>query len=236
MQIIPAVDVLGTSVVRLLQGRFDQVTLYGADPVAAARRWMDEGAEMVHVVDLEGARTGIPDTTMWSKLGDAGIPFQVGGGIRSVAVAEEALAIGAERVVLGSAAVWDPDLIGSIVGAHGPDALVAAVDVKAGRATGSGWLDQGRAVPAVLDALGKRGCRWIIVTGVARDGTMHGPDLDLTRRIVAHPHGFRVIASGGVGTIDHLVALAELGAAACVIGRALYDGSLNLADAIAATG
>ena len=127
LQIIPAVDVLDGKVVRLMHGDYDRVTVYGEDPVAQALEWMRQGAELVHVVDLEGARSGAPDESLWRRLAEAGVAFQVGGGIRTAEIADRALDAGARRVVLGTAAVWDPDILGRILD---PARVVAAVDVR----------------------------------------------------------------------------------------------------------
>lgn len=230
LEIIPAVDVLDGAVVRLTHGDFDAVTVYDDSPVRRARQWMDEGAKLVHVVDLDGARTGKPDPHLWEALAAAGVSFQVGGGIRTAAVASAALAAGAERVVLGTAAVWDPDVLGAIEQA---DRVVAAVDVRGGRATGAGWLDEGRAVGDVLDDLATRGVTRLLVTGIGRDGTMEGPEMELLEAVLADRR-FAIIASGGVGTIDDLRRVAESGCEAVIVGRALYESRFTLTQALAA--
>lgn len=230
MEIIPAVDVLDGKVVRLLRGDYARVTEYGSDPVEAARAWMSQGAELVHVVDLDGARTGEPDLSLWRRLGEAGIAFQAGGGIRTPDLAREVLEAGAERVVMGTAAVWDPASLSGL-GAG----VVAAVDVQGGRATGTGWLDEGRDLPEVLDGLAGAGVVRVMVTGIGRDGTLEGVDLDLTRAVVEDGR-FAVVASGGVGTLSDLDPLAALGCEAVVVGRALYDHRFSLSEARARVG
>lgn len=229
LEIIPAVDVLNGAVVRLARGDFEQVTVYDSDPVGCAVRWIDQGAALVHVVDLDGARTGSPDPRLWESLAAVGVRFQVGGGIRSAAVAAAALAAGAERVVMGTAAVWDPDVLGEI---ERTDRVVAAVDVRDGRATGAGWLDEGREVSEVLDDLGGCGVGRLLVTGIGRDGTMEGPEMELLAGVVADGR-FRVIASGGVGTLDDVRQVADLGCEAVIIGRALYENRFTLPQALA---
>ena len=230
LEIIPAVDVLDGAVVRLTHGDFDAVTVYDDSPVDRAKRWMDEGASLVHVVDLDGARTGSPDRRLWEELTSAGVAFQVGGGIRTAATARAALAAGAERVVLGTAAVWDPDVLGDI---QQPDRVVAAVDVRAGRATGAGWLDAGRALGEVLDDLATRGVARLLVTGIGRDGTMEGPEMELLDAVLADRR-FAIIASGGVGTLDDLRRVAAAGCEAVIVGRALYESRFTLPQALAA--
>lgn len=226
IEVIPAVDVLGGRVVRLHQGDYRQVTEYGRDPVVTAQEWMTQGARLVHVVDLDGARNGTTDLHLWRRLGDAGIAFQAGGGIRTEEVATAVLGCGAQRVVMGTAAVWDP-LVLSAFGSS----VVAAVDVKGGRATGAGWLDGGRDLSPVLDGLAEAGVGRLLVTGIDRDGTMGGVDVALTRAVLADAR-FAVIASGGVAEPADVWALARLGCEAVVVGRALYEGRFTLAEAI----
>lgn len=234
MQVIPAVDVLDGSVVRLRQGRFDDVTTYASDPVAVARSWADEGADLVHIVDLNGARNGDPDRELWMRLSAAGVRFQIGGGIRTAAVAADALDGGAERVVLGTAAVWDPDIPGALVEKYGSGRVVAALDVRDGRATGSGWEERGRPVAEVCRVLVDLGVEWILATGIERDGMMTGPDTELLARIRELAPSLQLIASGGVSDLADLLGLRDCGYEAVVIGRALYEGRFTLGDAILA--
>lgn len=225
MQVIPAVDVLDGEVVRLYRGDYARATRYGSDPVEAARGWMSEGAELVHVVDLAAARSGLSDPEIWEQLAAGGVVFQAGGGIRSAADARRALEAGAARVVMGTAAVWSPEELDGL-----GDSVVAAVDVRGSKATGEGWLDEGREVADVLDGLAAVGVERVLVTGIGRDGTLEGADVDLTRAVVQDER-FSVIASGGVGTLADLDPLAELGCEAVVVGRALYDRRFTLAEA-----
>jgi len=233
VQVIPAVDVYRGEVVRLLRGDYDQVTVYGDDPVAMARSWVERGADLVHVVDLEGARSGTPDHTLWERLGEAGVPFQVGGGIRTADLARQAVDAGAERVVLGSAAVWEPEVLEDLVGTLGAGRVVAALDVRGDRATGAGWTDRGRSLDEVVAGVVGAGCRWVLATGISRDGTLEGPDVGLVERLLEAAPDLRVIGSGGVGTLEDLRALAAAGAAAVVVGRALYDEEFTLSEALA---
>lgn len=229
-EIIPAVDVLGGRVVRLLYGDYDRVTVYADDPTAQALDWIGQGASLVHVVDLEGARSGIPDESLWRALAKAGARFQVGGGIRDSATAQRALDAGAARVVMGTAAVWEPELLRAV---RAPDRVVAAVDVKGGRATGAGWLDGGRALGDVLDGLAEVGVGRILVTGIGSDGTMEGPEMSLMEQVMDDAR-FVVIASGGVGGIEDLRKLANLGCEGVIVGRALYEHRFTIAEALAA--
>jgi phosphoribosylformimino-5-aminoimidazole carboxamide ribotide isomerase len=233
MDVIPAVDILAGAVVRLMQGDYGEVTEYGRDPVAAARRWLDAGAELVHVIDLDGARDGRPDIETWDSLGAAGVPYQLGGGVRTAESAVRAVSAGAERVILGTAAVWHPDVLEASVAAAGADRIVASVDVKDGRATGAGWLDEGRATEEVVSSALATGVHQFLVTAVARDGTMSGPDLDLLARVIDLSGGAYVMCAGGIGSLDHVRAARDAGAGGVVMGRALYEGAFRFEDALA---
>jgi len=230
MQVIPAVDILEGRVVRLLHGDYRRVTRYSDDPVEVAGRWMEQGADLVHVVDLTGAKTGDPDPRIWREMSEAGTPFQVGGGIRTADAARAALAAGARRVVMGTAAVWNPAALGEV---GEVERVVAALDVRAGRARGAGWLDEGRSVPQALRGLREAGVVRLLVTGIERDGAMKGPDLDLLAQ-VGKLSDMAVIASGGVGSLSDLQAVAALGCEAVIVGRALYEGRFTLGEAISA--
>jgi phosphoribosylformimino-5-aminoimidazole carboxamide ribotide isomerase len=227
LQIIPAVDVLEGRAVRLLRGDYDQVTVYADDPVEQALVWHSQGAELVHVVDLDGARSGDPDLGLWRRLAGAGVPFQVGGGVRTAALARAALAAGAARVVMGTAAVWSPDVL---VEVGDPARVIAAVDVRERSATGGGWTDEGRDLEAVLDDLARYRIERLLVTGIGRDGTMAGPDVELLSEVTQDGR-FAVLASGGVGDLDDLGAVAGIGCEGVIVGRALYEGRFTLAEA-----
>ena len=233
MQIIPAVDVLDGHVVRLRRGAYDDVTRYADDPASMVAAWASQGAELVHVVDLGAARSGETSGGIWEVIATAGVAFQAAGGIRSRRDAEAAVDAGAERVIVGTAAIWTPGVLGEIVEAVGGRRVVGAVDVRDGRARGAGWEDNGRPVDDVVDEMAAAGVGRLMVTGISRDGTMDGPDLSLQERVstrVAVP----VIASGGVGALDHIRSLVPTGAEAVVVGRALYERAFTLAEAVAA--
>ncbi len=236
MQLIPAVDVLDGEVVRLVRGRYDKVTVYGDDPAAQAAAWIAQGAALVHVVDLAGARDGTPDRALWARLGSAGVRFEIGGGIRRAADVVGAVEAGAERVVVGTTAVWEPAVFGEMIAAVGAERLVAAIDVREGRAAGAGWLDEGRELATVLAELAGAGLVRALVTGISRDGTMQGPDVALLERAAALEPGLRLIASGGVGSLADLEALAPKPFEGVIVGRALYEGVFTVAEALAALG
>jgi len=232
--VIPAVDMLDKKVVRLRQGRYDEVTEYADDPAHQLEVWGELGAKIVHVVDLLGARDGSGDQEMWDRLGATGVPFQLGGGIRSVAAAESVVAAGAARVVLGTAAVWQPEMAAEIVAAVGAERVVAAIDVRAGKATGAGWLDEGRDLEDVLRDLGDAGVIRALATGIATDGMLTGPDVGLLEDVQALAPKIALIASGGVGSLADIAAVARLDVEAAIVGRALYDEKFTFPEAMEA--
>ncbi len=233
MQILPAVDVLDGRVVRLQRGDFGTAQWYADDPVEMALEWIEQGARLVHVVDLDAARSGVIGSSLCRRLGSAQVPFQIGGGIRSVRAAAQMLEGGAGRVVVGTTAVWDPGLLTRMVEGLGSDRMVAALDVRGDRAVGAGWRDTGKELTEVTELVAEAGVEWVLVTSVERDGMLGGPDVDLVGRI-RRTAGLRVIGSGGVASLEDLRALAAAGASAVVVGRALYEGSFTLREGQAA--
>lgn len=230
MQVIPAVDVLDGHAVRLMRGDYSKVTHYADDPMAVVEMWAEEGAGLVHVVDLEGARTGTLNSELVERLGSLGVAMQYGGGIRTAEAAEAALSAGILRVVAGSVLLGDhaDDFVSRLQ----PELIVAAIDVRSGRARGSGWRDDGVQAGEAVDRLLSMGLTAILVTGIETDGTMSGPDLSLLEEIRSTALDCELIASGGVGSLDDLDAVAAIGADAVVVGRALYEERFSLADAI----
>jgi phosphoribosylformimino-5-aminoimidazole carboxamide ribotide isomerase len=234
----PAIDIRDGKAVRLLQGDYDRETAYDDDPVEAALRWEGEGASWLHVVDLDGARAGEPVNLahVHRIVAAVGIPVQLGGGLRDSKKVEQAISAGVERVVLGTAAVRDPDLAEAIAAAHG-DRVVASVDARRGKVAAEGWTEESAAGPAeVIAALAERGIRRFVYTPVEVDGTMEGPDLDSVRQMAAASDA-DLISSGGVGTLDDLRALAALGLDnldGVIVGKALYEGRFTVAEGRAA--
>lgn len=237
MEVIPAIDLLGGRVVRLARGAFDAVTDYGDDPVAVARRWTAEGATRIHVVDLDAARDGRPQQAdvVRAIVASARVPCQIAGGIRGATEAGTMLDAGADRVVLGSALIADPRLGRELVQRHGPGRIAAALDVRDGRAVGEGWVAGARGVELLSHAraLAEAGLRIFIVTSIARDGGMEGPDLELLEAVRHEVPGAEIIASGGIGRLADLTVLAEHGFPGAITGRALYEGAFSLAEALA---
>ena len=237
MDVIPALDILDGSAVRLLRGDYEAVTVYSDDPVAVLRGWHQDGAAFVHIVDLDAARgRGISVLPLIESIDGIGLECQVGGGVRSADDARQVIAAGAKRVVVGSAFV-DADGDGErIAEAVGPSSVVAAVDVRSGKAMGHGWDSGGTPYDEVVRRAAACGVTRFLVTGVAVDGTMDGPDLALLSSVADVASGLTIIASGGVGTLDDLRSLRGLGVESVVVGRALYERRFSLTQAIAAAG
>lgn len=235
MDLFPAIDLFEGKVVRLHQGRYDAVTVYDHDPVARARSFAGK-TRRLHVVDLEGAREGRPvqRDLVRAVLEAFGPGAQVGGGVRDRATFEAYLALGAERVVLGTAAAKDTALVRELASAH-PGAVVVAVDAKDGVVATDGWLaSSGITAVDLAKAFADRPIAGVLYTDISKDGTGAGPNVEMTARL-AREAKVPVIASGGVATLEQLRELARHpGVTGAIVGRAIYDGSLDLGDALAA--
>jgi phosphoribosylformimino-5-aminoimidazole carboxamide ribotide isomerase len=234
----PAIDIQGGRAVRLLQGRFEDETVYADDPLDAARDWVSAGARALHVVDLDGARSGKPASLEHLEriVEETKVPVQYGGGLRSIEAVEAALAAGAERVILGTAAFRDMDLLDEAVGRFG-GRLVVSVDVRGGNVATSGWTETTE-LPAAeaIVRLQDRGVRGFVFTDADRDGMLDGPDLDQVRTVSDAVRG-RFVYSGGIGSVDDLRALAGLrliNLAGVISGKALYERRFGLAEGQAA--
>lgn len=238
MIVYPAIDLRGGRCVRLREGDFAQETVYGDDPVAMAARWAAAGVEWLHVVDLDGARAGHPVQldVVRAICAAVAVPVQVGGGMRRAEDAARVLDAGAARVVVGTMAIREPDACAALCAAH-PGRVAVGLDARDGRVRVAGWLEGGDAeVVAVAPRVAAMGAACIVYTDIGRDGTEVGPDVAGTRA-VARAAGVPVIASGGVGTVDHVRAVAGLaadGVAGVIVGRALYTGAVDLAAALTA--
>jgi phosphoribosylformimino-5-aminoimidazole carboxamide ribotide isomerase len=238
--LFPAIDIRGGRAVRLIQGDYDRETSYDDDPVVAARRWVDDGARWLHIVDLDGAKAGEPVNLEHVRriVAAVNVPVQLGGGLRDSKKVEEAISSGAERVVLGTAAVRDPEMAGAIAAAHG-NRVVASVDARSGKVAAEGWTeDSDLGTTEVIAELTRRGLRRFVYTPVEVDGLMEGPDLDSLREVAAATEG-EVIYSGGVGSLDDLRAVAGLGldnVEGVIVGRALYEQRFSVAEARAVLG
>jgi phosphoribosylformimino-5-aminoimidazole carboxamide ribotide isomerase len=234
----PAIDIRDGRTVRLVQGDYERETVYDDDPVVAARRWASEGARWLHVVDLDGARSGEPQNLEHVRriVAAVDVPIQLGGGLRDSGKVEEAISTGVERVVLGTAAVRDPELAEAIAAAHG-DRVVVSIDARGGKVAAEGWTESSERTPEeVVAALSERGIDRFVYTPVDVDGLMEGPDID-SLRALAQSTDAELIYSGGVGSLDDLRALAGLELETLdgvIVGRALYEGRLNVTDGQAA--
>ena len=234
MILLPAIDILQGKAVRLAQGSYEEQTLYDADPVEAARRWVGMGARALHVVDLDGAREGQPvNLDQVRRIAEvAQVPIQVGGGLRSIEAVAGAIGAGAHRVVLGTAAYRDLDLLDEAVARIG-ERLVVSVDARGDRIAAAGWLEQTELpVVAAIERLQARGVRRFVYSSIERDGMLTGPDLEGIGRVSQAVRG-SFIYSGGVSSLDDLRALARLrqvNLAGVIVGKALYEGRFTVAD------
>jgi phosphoribosylformimino-5-aminoimidazole carboxamide ribotide isomerase len=234
----PAIDIRGGQAVRLVQGDYARETVFDADPLDAARRWVEQGAEALHVVDLDGAREGAPvNLEQVARIcEEVSVPVQVGGGLRQAGDVSAVLDAGASHAVLGTAALSDPALIEGLAAEHGARIAVSA-DARGGKVAVEGWERETPVTSAgLVGDLAGRGVRRFIYTPVEVDGTLEGPAIEGLREVaaVADEAGAELIYSGGVGTLEHLRELAALGLpalAGVIVGRALYDGRFEIADA-----
>ena len=235
MEIIPAIDLKSGKCVRLTQGRFDHEKQYSDDPLKIARRWRDDGAARLHVVDLDGAREGKPSpenvAIVRQIVRQIGLPVQLGGGIRSREAAERALESGVDRIIVGTAAVSDPS-IAELFASLG-DRIVLGIDAVMGKVAVHGWQQAThlKATEFAAEMVAK-GVRRIIFTDISRDGMLTGPNIPALEAMIDAAK-VPVIASGGVGSLKDIRDLSGTRAEAIIVGKALYEGTLNLTDAIA---
>ena len=230
---LPAIDLRAGRVVRLRQGDFDRETRYSEDPVAVARSFVDAGATWIHVVDLDGARMGEPAqleivAAIVAEV-HARAHVELGGGLRTPEAVAGALGTGCVRVSLGTAMLRDPAFALALVARHGASRIVCSIDVRDGLALGDGWRPGAAGVPAA-DAIAMLAAAGVVtfeVTSIDRDGLLGGPDLPLLQKLVGLGQG-RIIASGGVASIDDVLAVKRAGCAGAIVGRALYEGKVDL--------
>ena len=235
MILLPAVDILDGKAVRLTRGEFDQKTVYDADPLDAARRWVEGGARTLHVVDLDGARSGAPVNLEHVRriAAELPVPVQVGGGLRTIESVQQAIGAGAARVLLGTAAYQDVDFLDTAI-AELDDRVVVSVDVRDNRVAAAGWTEQ-TDIPleAVIEHLNARGVRRFVYSSIDRDGMLAGPDLDGARRVAETVRGSYTY-SGGVSSLEDLralVALRQVNLNGVIVGKALYEGKFTVAAA-----
>ena len=236
MEIIPAIDLLNGKCVRLNQGNYNEVTKFNSDPVKQAQIWETQGAKRLHLVDLDGAKTGEPinDLTIKDIKKSITIPIQLGGGIRSIDRAKELFDIGIDRIILGTIAIENPDLV-KVLSKEYPKRIAVGIDAKKGMVATRGWLKKSEITSIDLaKQLNDLELAAIISTDIETDGTLKGPNVQALREI-ANISLNPVIASGGIGSIADLISLADFGnegIEGIIVGRALYDGSIELKEAI----
>jgi phosphoribosylformimino-5-aminoimidazole carboxamide ribotide isomerase len=234
MRIYPAIDLMGGRCVRLKQGDFNQVAEHNEDPAAQALEWRAQGASFLHVVDLDGARSGFSanEKAIAGIMAAAGVPVQTGGGIRTMEDIERKLGMGVERVILGTAAAKDHGLVKEAVARFGASRVVAGVDAKGGKAAVSGWEeDSGKDVLELCLELKRLGIRLAVFTDISKDGMMEGFGLEATKRLIERS-GLDVIASGGISSMEDLERARAIGAEGAIIGKALYIGAVSLREAV----
>jgi phosphoribosylformimino-5-aminoimidazole carboxamide ribotide isomerase len=242
MTLYPAIDILEGSAVRLVKGDFAAKKVYDEDPLDAARGWVQAGAEYLHVVDLDGAKTGAPVNLEHLRriAGELGVPVQYGGGLRSAQAVGDALAAGAARVILGTAAFTESGLLEQVLGEHGKERILVSVDVRGGHVTTAGWTETTEiTTEAVIESLAERGARDLVFTNVDRDGMLEGPDLEEVRRVLRAAHDGSVIYSGGIGQLSDLEGLAglqEQSLEGVIVGKALYERRFTVPEALRALG
>jgi phosphoribosylformimino-5-aminoimidazole carboxamide ribotide isomerase len=235
--LLPAIDLRGGRVVRLAEGDFGRETVYGTDPAEVARGFAAAGTRWMHVVDLDGAKDGQRRQTevvagIVAAAGK-GVACEVAGGLRDERAVAEALVVGAARAVVGTAALGEARFVERLVTRFGPDRIAVALDVRDGLAVGQGWVAGAAGVPVdeALRALADRGARTFIVTAIERDGLLTGPNLALLGRMVELDRG-GIIASAGVSSLEDIAAVRALGCRGAIVGRALYEGRVDLAQAL----
>ena len=236
MEVIPAIDIRGGRCVRLFQGDYDRETVFSDSPVDMAARWVERGAERLHVVDLDGARDGVAPNidTVAQIAASSPVPVQYGGGVRDVESAVRAVEMGVARVVVGTAAVEDPGLVPVLLREIGAAALIVSVDARDGRVALDGWT-RGSGVDAVDFArqLESDGVERIVYTDVSRDGTLTEPNFAGVEEIAAAT-GMKVLVAGGVSAVEHVTRLSAVPVEGAIVGSAVYTGAIDLGEAMGA--
>ncbi|WP_155287500.1 1-(5-phosphoribosyl)-5-[(5-phosphoribosylamino)methylideneamino]imidazole-4-carboxamide isomerase [Lacticaseibacillus zhaodongensis] len=233
MQMLPAIDLIGGQSVRLKQGDYAQRDLINADPVAQAQKFAAAGMTDLHLVDLDGAKAGTPkNTAVIAKiLAATDLDVEVGGGIRTLAAIEQYLQLGVKRVILGSVVLTNPELARTALQKFGPDAITIGLDCRDGKVATAGWLETSSAqVDDVLAAMRTAGARRFVVTDIAKDGMLAGPNVALLQRLQTAFPDVTIVASGGMHTPADLDQLAAAGLRAAIVGKALAAGTITLAD------
>ena len=232
-EVIPAIDILGGKCVRLKQGRYDAVIVYANDPVEMAKKWAAEGAKRLHIVDLDGARSGTPENIAVIKniAREVGIPIQVGGGIRMLSVINDLINFGVDRIVLGTTAIKNPNLISNICEKFG-DKIAVAIDAKGKFAAADGWMyvTKKDTITLAKEAI-ELGVRRFIYTDISRDGMLEGPNIEAIQNFAAQVEA-PVIASGGITSREDIEKLKAIEVEGCIVGKALYEGKIKLGEVV----
>ena len=234
MEVIPAVDIRGGKAVRLFQGDYDRETVFDDSPVDAAKRWLDIGVTRLHVVDLDGAKTGeqvnIALVERIAALSD--VPVQLGGGVRTIPAAQRAIDSGVDRVIIGTAALENDEFVENLCDRLGPERVVAGVDARNGYVAVRGWVEESE-IPArdLIARMEKAGVLRMVYTDITRDGTRTEPNFQQVDEAM-HATTLRILVAGGVSHIDHLRRLSEMGVEGAIIGTAAYTGDIDMREAI----
>ena len=234
MQVIPAIDIRGGKCVRLFQGDYEKETVYADDPVETARRWVNEGATNLHVIDLDGAKDGIASNTthIQNICRRTEAKLQVGGGIRSLEIANHYKELGVSRLILGTTAVESPEIISSIIDIHGSESVIISVDAKDGFVALDGWTRGSEVtVKDLIRSMTEYGVVRCMYTDITRDGTLTEPNFQSIEDIV-NETDMKIIAAGGISTVKSIKHLDELGVEAAIVGKAIYTGDLSLREAL----
>lgn len=237
MEIIPAIDLRGGLCVRLYQGDFEQETIFSHDPVAVAKEWQNGGASRLHIVDLDGARAGrsVNGEAISLIAHSVEIPVQVGGGIRNSEEADRLLALGVDRIILGTVAIRDPEMVRTLCRDVGHSRVVVAVDARDGRVAIDGWQEPTSVETfPLMEQMAELGVSRFLYTDISRDGTLTEPNFQAIEELVASI-SLPILASGGISSKEHLGRLARIGVEGAVLGRALYTATLTLGDALQAS-
>jgi len=236
VEILPAIDIKEGQCVRLYKGDFEQETVYG-EPVEMAKLWAKKGAQRLHIVDLDGAKAGEPQNLeLITEIKETvDLPLQVGGGIRNRKMIKQYLENGVDRVIIGTAAIKNPELVIAALEEFGAERIVVGIDAKNGQVATEGWVETAATTAVELGKkMKQQGVKWVVYTDISRDGTLTGPNIESTRQL-AEETGLNVIASGGVSSLDDIRQVKKIesvGVKGVITGKALYSGSLDLEEAI----
>lgn len=234
MELIPAIDILERQVVRLYKGKYTEATVFSEDPVATSLHWESLGATRLHIIDLDGTSEGSPQNLdLIEKLtSQLRIPIQLGGGIRSLESAAQAFEAGADRIIIGTKAIENPTFIEECISRFGNEQIVVAVDCQKGKVAVKGWKELTSTLATdLLKRMELLGVLRFLVTDIERDGTLRGPNIDLIQQVITNTKR-EILAAGGIHTVEDLKILSNLNIDGAILGKALYSGTIDLAEAL----